>query len=183
MAVPDTNTFSLQDVVDEISPASDDLSTCIAEATAAYWDTTYSTLPATKLSDFRNYGEKRSCSSKFGAWVGDLDEEFDIDNFNNLSPTIDTLVIKRINVDSFGSTDLSYVKHNGVTLPINQDIDVTIPISDIVNGNLVYTIYAGPNGCASGLESWLFEVKYKIKSGDEAYSYCSLDSIRNCVVT
>jgi hypothetical protein len=35
MAVPDTTTFTLQDVVDEINPTTDDLADCFADATAA----------------------------------------------------------------------------------------------------------------------------------------------------
>lgn len=32
MAVPDTNTFSLQDVVSEINPTTDDLVDCVSDA-------------------------------------------------------------------------------------------------------------------------------------------------------
>lgn len=56
MAVPDTNTFSLQDVVDEINPTTDDLQDCINDAVASKYDPTYYTAPATSLLEFRNYG-------------------------------------------------------------------------------------------------------------------------------
>ena len=56
MAVPDTNTFSLQDVVDEINPTTDDLQDCINDANSASYDPTYYTAPATSLLEFRNYG-------------------------------------------------------------------------------------------------------------------------------
>ncbi len=54
MAVPDTNTFSLLDVVNEIKPSSNDLVTCFAEADInkfdpAYYDT------GNDLLEFRNY--------------------------------------------------------------------------------------------------------------------------------
>ena len=38
MAVPDTNTFSLQDVVNEINPTTDDLIDCHADAISSYYD-------------------------------------------------------------------------------------------------------------------------------------------------
>lgn len=56
MAVPDTNTFSLQDVVDEINPTTDDLQDCINDAIEGNYDPTYYTAPATSLLEFRNYG-------------------------------------------------------------------------------------------------------------------------------
>ena len=56
MAVPDTNTFSLQDVVNEINPTTDDLQDCINDAVAGDYDPTYYTAPATNLLEFRNYG-------------------------------------------------------------------------------------------------------------------------------
>ena len=56
MAVPDTNTFSLQDVVDEINPTTDDLQDCINDAIEGKYDTNYYTAPATSLLEFRNYG-------------------------------------------------------------------------------------------------------------------------------
>jgi hypothetical protein len=55
MSVPNTNSFSLQDVVDEINPTSDDLATCVAEANSVGFDTEYYTAPATSLYEFRNY--------------------------------------------------------------------------------------------------------------------------------
>lgn len=56
MAVPDTTTFSLQDVVDEINPTTDDLLDCISDAQSGSYDTTYYSSPATSLLEFRNYG-------------------------------------------------------------------------------------------------------------------------------
>ena len=61
--VPDTETFSLQDVVDEILPSSTsaaptdkyDLQDCIADAEESYYDPTYYTSPADSLLEFRNY--------------------------------------------------------------------------------------------------------------------------------
>lgn len=57
MAVPDTNTFSLQDVVDEINPSSNDLVQCVNDATTQFYDGRYFKAPATSLLEFRNYVE------------------------------------------------------------------------------------------------------------------------------
>ena len=56
MAVPDTNTFSLQDVVNEVNPTTDDLVDCIADAISSKYDTDYYSYPAESLYEFRNYG-------------------------------------------------------------------------------------------------------------------------------
>tara|TARA_R110002074_G_scaffold211135_1_gene380444 strand:+ start:1402 stop:1812 length:411 start_codon:yes stop_codon:yes gene_type:complete len=55
MAVPNTTTFSLQDVVNEINPTTDDLVDCIADANSSGYDSSYYTSPATSLLEFRNY--------------------------------------------------------------------------------------------------------------------------------
>ncbi len=57
MAVPDTNTFSLQDVVDEFTkvvPPPDDLVDCFANANANAFDPAYEG-SKDRLSNFRNY--------------------------------------------------------------------------------------------------------------------------------
>jgi hypothetical protein len=58
MAVPNTTTFSLQDVVDNVVPTTNDLVDCIADATTVRYDGDYYTAPATSLLEFRNYGVK-----------------------------------------------------------------------------------------------------------------------------
>ena len=55
MAVPNTTTFSLQDVVDEVNPTTDDLVDCFADAVASSFDSTYSG-SKNQLLNFRNYG-------------------------------------------------------------------------------------------------------------------------------
>ena len=54
MSVPNTNTFSLQDVVDEVSPTVDSLSSCFTASIDSYFDATYKG-SKNKLSNFRNY--------------------------------------------------------------------------------------------------------------------------------
>ena len=66
MAVPDTTTFTLQDVVDEINPTTDDLVDCFADATAACFDSSYSGTK-TELLNFRNYGA--SCTTSYSSSV------------------------------------------------------------------------------------------------------------------
>lgn len=55
MAVPDTTTFELQDVIDEISPTTDDLQSCFDDASASEFDPTYEG-SKDNLLNFRNYG-------------------------------------------------------------------------------------------------------------------------------
>ena len=55
MAVPDTTTFTLQDVVTEVNPTTDDLVDCFADAVASKFDSTYSG-SKNSLLNFRNYG-------------------------------------------------------------------------------------------------------------------------------
>jgi len=53
--VPDTNTFTLQDVVDVISPSSETLLGCYDDVDSDEWDATYNVDPSSLLN-FRNYG-------------------------------------------------------------------------------------------------------------------------------
>jgi len=55
MAVPNTTTFTLQDVVDEVNPTTDDLVDCFADATSSSFDSNYSG-DKNNLLNFRNYG-------------------------------------------------------------------------------------------------------------------------------
>ena len=55
MAVPDTTTFSLQDVVNEVNPTTDDLVCCFSEADDGSFDDNYSG-SKNSLLNFRNYG-------------------------------------------------------------------------------------------------------------------------------
>lgn len=55
MAVPDTTTFTLQDVVDEVVPTTDDLVDCFADADADKFNSEYKG-NKDRLLNFRNYG-------------------------------------------------------------------------------------------------------------------------------
>ena len=54
MAVPNTTTFTLQNVVDEVNPTTDDLVDCFADATSSSFDSNYSG-SKNNLLNFRNY--------------------------------------------------------------------------------------------------------------------------------
>ena len=53
MAVPDTTTFTLQDVVDEVNPTTDDLADCFSDANIYLFDPDYSSNVG--MLRFRNY--------------------------------------------------------------------------------------------------------------------------------
>tara|TARA_R110002050_G_scaffold8183_1_gene30061 strand:- start:187 stop:624 length:438 start_codon:yes stop_codon:yes gene_type:complete len=74
MGVPDTTTFELQDVVDEINPTTDDLVDCFADANANYFDSSYEG-SKNQLLNFRNYGSGNALSSFQGS-VGQNDLKF-----------------------------------------------------------------------------------------------------------
>jgi hypothetical protein len=71
MAVPDTTTFSLQDVVNEVNPTTDDLVDCFADAVANKFDSNYNNdtyAPANSLLRFRNY--QASLNSVYMSFYG-----------------------------------------------------------------------------------------------------------------
>lgn len=55
MAIPNTTTFSLSDVITEVNPATPTLSSCFAAAVNASFDPSYAGVKD-RLSNFRNYG-------------------------------------------------------------------------------------------------------------------------------
>ena len=60
--VPDTTTFTLQDVVTSVNPTTDDLVDCFADATADSFDQAYKG-NLDQLLNFRNYGATASLTS------------------------------------------------------------------------------------------------------------------------
>ena len=54
MGVPNTTTFTLQNVVDVVNPTSDDLEDCFADAVASKFDSNYEG-SKNQLLNFRNY--------------------------------------------------------------------------------------------------------------------------------
>jgi len=55
MGVPNTTTFTLQNVVTEVNPTTDDLVDCFADAVASKFDSAYEG-SKNQLLNFRNYG-------------------------------------------------------------------------------------------------------------------------------
>ena len=66
MGVPNTTTFELQDVVDEINPTTDDLVDCFSDATASYFDSSYEG-SKNQLLNFRNYGSQNALTQFTGS--------------------------------------------------------------------------------------------------------------------
>lgn len=62
MAVPNTNTFSLQDVVNDINPTTDDLVDCFADANQYGFDPVYEG-SKDNLYNFRNYCGDATCTT------------------------------------------------------------------------------------------------------------------------
>ena len=67
MAVPDTTTFTLQDVVDVVNPTTDDLVDSFADAVAGDFDSSYGPGDETNLLQFRNYDGTTSLPSFLGS--------------------------------------------------------------------------------------------------------------------
>ena len=59
MSIPNTNTFTLQNVVTEINPTTDDLVDCFADANASGFDPAYKG-SKNQLLNFRNYDHNAS---------------------------------------------------------------------------------------------------------------------------
>lgn len=55
--VPNTTTFTLQDVCDVVVGSQSSLQDCVNDAISSWYDGTYYTAPATSLLEFRNYGK------------------------------------------------------------------------------------------------------------------------------
>ena len=68
MGVPDTTTFTLQNVVDVVNPTTDDLVDCFSDASALKFDPAYSSNVG--MLKFRNYDGFRTA---FSASVADKD--------------------------------------------------------------------------------------------------------------
>ena len=125
MAVPDTTTFTLQDVVTEIVPATDDLVSCFADSVDGDFDIAYKGAKD-NLYNFRNYG------AAFVLW--------DIDRINattahtaNIASFIDGLseaTTTQIFVDEGGTRlyaiDFSAKKIEQMSLSVAHDLSSTI---------------------------------------------------------
>lgn len=68
--VPNTNTFTLQQVVDAVNPTTDDLVDCFGDANAAYFNPAYSG-SKNNLLNFRDYGPHNAGCSTL-PWVSEL---------------------------------------------------------------------------------------------------------------
>lgn len=131
MAVPNTNTFSLQDVVNEINPSSDDLATCFAEANPNYFNPAYSGTKD-RLTNFRDYGSHNANTdpvTTFQCAHDPLDGQIDI-----VVETRDyTGIIYVRFLDSNGST----IIHSGTFIVSSSGVEYTFNTPDInfIDGN------------------------------------------------
>ncbi len=106
MAVPNTTTFTLQNVVNEVNPTTDDLVDCFADATNSSFDSNYSG-DKNNLLNFRNYGGEQYWDYAAG--------------------TQSTIT----NICSLSSTEIIYQQH-----PTVQAFDFNDPIYSDTSGTL-----------------------------------------------
>ena len=119
MGVPNTSTFSLQDVVNEVNPTTDDLVDCFADAIAGNFDSTYSG-SKNQLLNFRNYGNNTPVVS--------LTTTENRGNFLNLSCTASstqTWVASGSASETITSNSPNFTYN--VSSPALVDIDMTNP--------------------------------------------------------
>ena len=112
MGVPNTTTFELQDVVDEINPTTDDLVDCFNDANANYFDSSYEG-SKNQLLNFRNYGSQNALTS-FSGSSGQNDFKFLCGqttgtsywhNGSNSAPAVgDIVYTNAAGTSTFGST-------------------------------------------------------------------------------
>ena len=112
MGVPDTTTFTLQNVVDEIDN-DDNLVGCFNDATASYFDSNYGPGDESNLLQFRNYGSQNALTS-FSGSSGQNDFKFLCGqttgtsywhNGSNSAPAVgDIVYTNAAGTSTFGST-------------------------------------------------------------------------------
>jgi hypothetical protein len=88
MAVPDTNTFTLQNVVDEVNPTTDDLNDCFGGSNDNYFDVEYRG-SKNSLLNFRNYNGSSDLYITSVIVYGTIMEIIIIHTFNPVQLSID----------------------------------------------------------------------------------------------
>tara|TARA_B110000090_G_scaffold196781_1_gene234071 strand:- start:31 stop:465 length:435 start_codon:yes stop_codon:yes gene_type:complete len=125
MGVPNTTTFELQDVVDEVNPTTDDLVDCFADAVASKFDSSYEG-SKNQLLNFRNYGAVSNTS--FLSGTGQSDFKF------VCSQTINTT---------------KYHNGSGTTPAAGDTVYDNNSVAPPTTGNGYYSVgspFAGPSG-------------------------------------
>lgn len=139
MAVPNTTTFSLQDVVDEVNPTTDDLVDCFADSTDAYFDSLYKG-SKDNLYNFRNYG----CIPPFVQEIDFVYYPNDVPGFITISTNVDAgsnITERGICYNTTGNPDINSPK----TLQANTLGSITTVIG-LAEGYYYFTGYA-QNAC------------------------------------
>ena len=109
MGVPDTTTFTLQDVVDVVNPTTDDLEACFDDAVAGDFDSSYGPGDESNLLQFRNYGAGSLTSFLGSVWTtGNLcGQTMNITYYHNGSGT-NPVVGDIVYTDSGGTSPYQY---------------------------------------------------------------------------
>ncbi len=179
MAVPNTNTFSLQNVVDEINPTTDDLQDCVNDANSAFYDTDYYTAPATSLLEFRNYNDNNIYLSGLLTDNG-LNSYIRINNIDNSSPGSFSFTVRyKISINQFSTNNITI---NNIVNNIVQDPDDILTLSSAEETvDVTHTVnldgFGGKaqpiilNNVSSPIE-WLENIRLEatIISADQAFS-------------
>lgn len=135
--VPNTTTFSLQDVVNNVSGASGNLSSCFSNAVSAKFDPAYnndSYAPANSMLRFRNYGAFVTVY-----WEILTDPTVSIDQFTITKNGSTTMVSKT-------SSDGTYMS-GSFTVPLYSTVEAVINnISGYANNNKSIQFRYNPEG-------------------------------------
>ena len=109
MGVPDTTTFTLQNVVDVVNPTTDDLEACFDDAVAGDFDSSYGPGDESNLLQFRNYGAGSLTSFLGSVWTtGNLcGQTMNITYYHNGSGT-NPVVGDIVYTDSGGTSPYQY---------------------------------------------------------------------------
>jgi hypothetical protein len=141
MAVPDTTTFSLQDVVTEINPTTDDLVDCFADAVSGSFDPSYSG-SKNNLLNFRNYGATSGNQIKSGSTAVSVN----IGESNWINPTR----VLTNSGGSFATAASTYIDPASTSDILRvSDFGFTIPGGSTITGFTI-TIVRSPSGGGSG---------------------------------
>lgn len=130
-AVPDTTTFSLQDVVDVVAPTTNDLVDCFADADSNMYDSAYSQ-SKNQLDDFRNYDNAYSY-----AWGGYIVWSFDYDGGFTFY-----FIAQNVSTGRYGQSSQMYWE--------SQLADVQVSTGNVSSGSLDPSGVSYPSDAHSG---------------------------------
>jgi len=122
MGVPNTSTFTLQDVVNTVNPTTDDLVDCFADAVSSKFDSSYSG-SKNALLNFRNYDSSgltpfynSSFTLPWGAPCGETTQNLMYHTGTTPGPQVGDTVYKSNGTTLDASTRRKYFPQNSVEL-------------------------------------------------------------------